>query len=316
MSTILITGGAGFIGSHVVDACRAAGHRIAVVDDLSRGSRANLPPDVELFPVDIADRDSLAHVVAAVRPDIINHHAAQIDVRRSVEDPRGDAAINILGSLNLLDLAVAHGVRTVVFAASGGTLYGEVTTSAPPDEDAPHRPESPYGCAKIAVEHYLRFYRRVHGLRTAVLRYANVYGPRQDPHGEAGVVSIFATRMLADQPVVIYGDGEQTRDFVYVGDVADANVRAMRPDAPDEFAVNIGTGVETSVNRLYAVMAELVGYRRQPVYRAARAGEIRRSVLDASRAAGVLGWRPRTTLEEGLRRTVDFFRSVAATSRT
>lgn len=306
---ILVTGGAGFIGSHVVDRYVADGHAVAVVDDLSTGRREQVHAAAEFHHMDVLD-PRLEEVVAAGRFDVINHHAAQIDVRRSVADPLLDARVNILGTLRLLELSRKHGVRRFVFVSSGGAAYGE-QVRFPADEDHPVNPVSPYGVGKVSGEHYCFYYQAVHGLPYVALRYANVYGPRQDPHGEAGVVAIFTGRLLAGQPCTIHGDGGQTRDYVYVGDVVEANAAAADLGREVRGPVNIGTGVETDVNALFALLAEVVGSRTAPVHGPARAGEQRRSAIDPSRAARVLGWRPRTALHEGLRRTVDFFRAAA-----
>ncbi len=305
-----MTGGAGFIGSHVVDRYVADGHSVTVVDDLSTGKREQVNPAAAFHHLGILD-PALEAVMAEGRFDVVNHHAAQVDVRKSVADPVRDAEINILGTLRLLELSRRHGVRRFVFISSGGAAYGE-QIRFPADEEHPLNPVSPYGVGKVSGEHYCFYYRAVHGLRYVALRYANVYGPRQDPHGEAGVVAIFTGRLLAGQPCVINGDGRQTRDYVYVGDVVEANVAALAEQAEGPF--NIGTGIETDVNTLYARLAALTGSRAQPVHGPAKAGEQRRSVLDAARAGRLLGWRPRTTLDEGLRRTVAFFRGAAGST--
>lgn len=310
----LVTGGAGFIGSTLVDRLLAEGWRVDVVDDLSSGSLANLAGArstadrrFSFHRIDITD-PALADLVAQRTPDVVFHLAAQMDVRVSVERPVFDAQVNVVGSLNVLEAALAAGVRKVVFAGSGGTLYGS-TAVVPTPEGEPQRPESPYGVAKKAVGDYLHYYRRVRGLDATVLALANVYGPRQDPHGEAGVVAIFAGRLLGREPVTIFGDGAQTRDFVFVEDVADAFVRAV--DRAGGLICNIGTGVETSVVELHAVMAALAG-APGPVHHApARPGEIARSALDPTRAGTELGWSPFTTLEEGLALTLEHFRARA-----
>ena len=306
---ILVTGGAGFIGSHVVDRYVADGHSVAVVDDLSTGKREQVNRAAEFHHMDVLD-PRLENVMAAGRFDVVNHHAAQIDVRKSVADPLFDARVNILGTLRLLDLSRAHGVKRVVFASSGGAAYGE-QVRFPADEEHPLNPVSPYGVGKVSGEHYAFYYQAVHGLPYVALRYANVYGPRQDPHGEAGVVAIFSGRLLTGQPCTINGDGGQTRDYVYVGDVVEANAAAADLSLEVRGPVNIGTGVETDVNALFALLAEVTGSRRAPVHGPAKAGEQQRSVIDPSRAARVLGWRPRTALRDGLRQTVEFFRTAA-----
>ncbi len=307
MSRLLVTGGAGFIGSHVVDRYVADGHAVTVVDDLSTGRREQVNRAAEFHHLDILD-SRLESVMAEGRFDVVNHHAAQIDVRKSVADPLHDANVNILGTLRLLELSARYGVKRFIFVSSGGAAYGE-QLRFPADEDHPLNPVSPYGVGKVSGEHYCFYYRAVHGLPYVALRYANVYGPRQDPHGEAGVVAIFTGRLLAGQPCVINGDGRQTRDYVYVGDVVEANVAATALDHPAAGPVNIGTGVETDVTTLHATLAEITGSRTPPTHGAAKAGEQQRSVLDAARAERVLGWRPKTPLTEGLEKTVEFFRA-------
>ena len=308
MLRILVTGGAGFIGSHVVDRYAADGHAVTVVDDLSTGKREQVNRAAEFHHLDILD-PRLESVMAEGRFDVVNHHAAQIDVRKSVADPLHDASVNILGTLRLLELSARHGVKRFVFISSGGAAYGE-QLRFPADEDHPLNPVSPYGVGKVSGEHYCFYYRAVHGLPYVALRYANVYGPRQDPHGEAGVVAIFTGRLLAGQPCVINSDGRQTRDYVYVGDVVEANVAATALDQPAAGPVNIGTGVGTDVNALYATLTDITGSRTPPTHGPAKAGEQQRSVLDAARAERVLGWRPKTPLAEGLRKTVEFFRAA------
>jgi len=304
---VLITGGAGFIGSHVADAHLAAGDEVTVLDDLSTGRRENVPARARLVQADIRSPEARA-LVAEGGFAVLNHHAAQMDVRRSVEDPVFDAGVNLLGLLNLLQGAHAGGVRRVVFASSGGTVYGE-GDRLPFTETDPKLPASPYGTAKLASEYYLATFTQLYGLEAAVLRYSNVYGPRQNPHGEAGVIAIFSKRIADGAPITIFGDGGQTRDMVYVLDVAEANVRAAAAPLPplrglDARAWNIGTGVETTVNRLAELLAEGAG-RPATIHRApARTGEILRSALSVEKASRELGWRPRTSLAEGLRATV------------
>jgi UDP-glucose 4-epimerase len=302
---IAVTGGAGFIASQIADAYVAAGHEVIVIDDLSTGKRANVPRAARFFHTDIRSRE-IANIFRSERPQVLSHHAAQLDVRKSVADPGFDAQVNLLGMLNLLEAAREVGVARVVFASSGGAVYGEPSV-IPAPESHPHHPVSPYGITKSAGEQYLAFYHAVHGIPYVALRYSNVFGPRQDPHGEAGVVAIFAQRLLSGEAPTIYGDGKQTRDYVYVGDVVRANVAALDSDFVG--AVNIGTGVETEVNELCEMMRVLTGSPHRAKHGPARAGEQLRSVVAIGRAREVLGWQPELTLEEGLRRTIEFFRS-------
>jgi UDP-glucose 4-epimerase len=305
---IVVTGGAGFIGSHVVDAYLGAGHEVVVVDDLSTGKRANLDPRARFVEASILDA-ATAELIRRERPDVVNHHAAQISVRRSVDDPGLDARVNVLGTIALLEAACAAGVKRFVFVSSGGAVYGEQETYPAP-ETHPTWPVSPYGVSKRAGELYAHFFQAQYGLPFVALRYANVYGPRQDPHGEAGVVAIFAQKMLREEPVTVNGDGKQTRDYVYVGDVARMSLLAVTHDARGP--VNVGTGIETDVNALAALLRDTVGSRAAITHGPAKAGEQRRSVVDARRAASVYGWRPEVTLADGLRRTVEFFRARVA----
>jgi UDP-glucose 4-epimerase len=308
----LVTGGAGFIGAGLVERLLAEGEEVDVVDDLSSGSLANLGPArasaagrLTFHRLDVR-HPGLADFVASRRPEVIFHLAAQADVRVSVENPALDADVNILGSLHVCQAAVAAGTRKVVFAGSGGTLYG-VPEALPVSESHSRRPISPYGVAKKAVGDYLHYYREVQGLDYSVLALANVYGPRQDPHGEAGVVAIFAGKLLAGDGATIFGDGEQTRDFVFVDDVVDAFARARHGGSG--LLANVGTGTETSVNELFATMARLTGYTEPPTHAPARPGELARSALDPALLSAELGWKPLHTLEEGLDRTLAWFRA-------
>lgn len=315
MTSALVTGGAGFIGSHVADAYLAAGYAVTVLDDLSTGRRENVPRTARFVRADIGSaeaRDLLADGGFAV----LNHHAAQLDVRVSVTDPALDARINLLGLLNLLEGARRGGVTRVVAASSGGVVYDERGT-LPHGEEARKLPLSPYGVSKLAAEYYLAAYARLYGLEVVSLRYANVYGPRQNPHGEAGVVAIFGSRILAGQALTIFGDGDQTRDYVYVEDVARANLAASRapagaPESIDAAAFNIGTGVETSVTDLARLMLEASGRTVPVAHEPARAGELLRSALSCAKAGRLWDWRPAVSLEEGLKRTYDWIREVAA----
>jgi len=303
---ILVTGGAGFIGSHVCDAFLSQGHEVHALDDLSSGKRENLDPRVKLFVADIRSQD--AHkLVLDQRYDAMAHLAAQMDVRRSVADPRFDADVNIGGFLNLLEACAKAGTKRVVFSSTGGAIYGEQDVFPAP-ESHPTRPVSPYGTSKAAGELYLGYYRAQYGLSFCALRYANVYGPRQNPHGEAGVVAIFSERLLDGRTCTIFGDGKQSRDFVYVKDVARANLAALG----SEFVgpINIGTGIETDVNRLYALLAKAADVAAPAEHAPKKPGEQMRSVIDNARAKEILGWKPEVALEAGLRETVEFFRGV------
>ncbi|MGQ0519833.1 MAG: NAD-dependent epimerase/dehydratase family protein [Actinomycetota bacterium] len=312
----LVTGGAGFIGSTLVDRLLAEGHAVDAVDDLSVGALANLADaragrdrshEFTFHRLDIRS-DQLLGLVERRRPDIVYHLAAQADVRVSVARPVFDAEVNVVGTVNVLEAARRAGARKVVFASSGGTIYGTVDPDdLPARESHPQRPESPYGVAKKAAGDYLAAYRELYELEFTALALANVYGPRQDPHGEAGVVAIFAGRLLAGERCTIFGDGEQTRDFVYVDDVVDAFVRAA--ERGGGLLANVGTGVETSVNDLYATIARAAGVREPATYAPPRVGELARSALDPGRAAIHLGWKPWTSVEEGCAATLDWFRS-------
>jgi UDP-glucose 4-epimerase len=305
MSRVLVTGGAGFIGSHLADAYLQRGDEVVVLDNLVHGRRENVPAGAEFVELDI--RATLAaDLIRERRFDIINHHAAQMDVRVSVTDPRFDASVNLDGLLNLLEAAREAQVRKFVFVSSGGVVYGE-PEERPTPERAPKQPESPYGVTKLGGEYYLHYYHRVHGMDYVALRYSNVYGPRQDPHGEAGVVAIFSTRLLRGEPLTIFGDGEQTRDYVYVGDVVAANLALTEATFPrstslDDRAFNVGTGIETSVNDLAGTLASASGRPLEVHYAAARPGELLHSSLNASKLRDQ-GWAPRTDLHTGLGNT-------------
>jgi UDP-glucose 4-epimerase len=303
---IALSGGAGFIASQVADAYLALGHEVLIVDDLSTGVQANLPAAARFIQADLRSPEA-AEAVASFAPEVLNLHAAQISVQRSVVVPRLDADTNIGGALNLLEAARGAGrLRRVVYAASGGSMYGD-TEVIPTPETEPARPVSPYGVSKHVAELYLACWRALHGLHYVALRYANVYGPRQNPHGEAGVVAIFAERLLLGQACTIYGDGGQTRDFVFSGDVVAANVKAL--ETPFCGGVNIGTGVETDVNRIYALLARHVGTDRPATHAPGKPGEQRRSVLANARAQEVLGWAPTHDVDRGIAATIAWYRS-------
>lgn len=301
----LVTGGAGFIGSHVADALLERGDQVLVVDDLSTGERSNLNPRAEFAELDIRALEAAA-VVARWKPQAISHHAAQMSVSRSVKEPLFDAEVNVLGALNLLEAARAVEAR-LVFASTGGALYGDADM-LPTPETVPAWPVSPYGVSKLSFEHYLYCYGAEHGLSYAALRYANVYGPRQNPHGEAGVVAIFCKALLGDGQAQINGDGRQTRDYIYVRDVVRANLLAL--DAPGTVGhFNVGTGRQTDVNTLFRLLTERLGVRAPEAHGPARPGEQRTSALDSSLIADRLGWQPETNLEAGLQETADWFKA-------
>ncbi len=302
---IVVTGGAGFIGSHVVELYVSRGHEVLIVDNLATGKRANLHPKARFFELDIRDPKA-AELIRTEKPDVVNHHAAQMDVRKSVADPVFDAQVNVLGTINLLQAARDAQVKKFLFVSSGGAVYGEQETFPAP-ESHPTWPVSPYGVSKRAGELYAHFFQAEYGLKFVAFRYANVYGPRQDPHGEAGVVAIFSGKMLRGEPVTVNGDGKQTRDYAYVGDVARMSALALETDATGP--VNVGTGIETDVNVLAGMIRDAAGSTSAIAHGPAKAGEQRRSVVDVRRAAEVFGWRSEVPLREGLARTVDYFRS-------
>jgi UDP-glucose 4-epimerase len=302
---VLVTGGAGFIGSHVVDLYLEEGYDVVVVDDLSTGREINLNPQATFYKIDIRSQD-LGEIFRSEKPDYVNHHAAQMDVRYSVEQPIFDADVNILGSLNLLEYARQYDVQRFVYISSGGAVYGE-PIHLPCDEEHPIAPISPYGASKYAVEQYLYMYYLNYGLEYAVLRYANVYGPRQNPQGEAGVVAIFTNQMLAGRQAIINGDGEQERDFVYVKDCARANLLATTTGVPNG-VYNLGSGIGTSINELFFTLKKLTGYQAGPFHGPEKLGETRRIYLNAEKARRELGWVPATELEAGLRETIAYYR--------
>lgn len=303
---ILVTGGAGFIGSNVVDAYIAAGHEVGVLDNFSTGREENVNPSARVHRVDIRDRQQVDHAIGSFRPDLVNHHAAQSEVPRSVADPGYDADVNVVGGLHVLKACVDHSVRKVIFSSSGGAIYGEPDI-VPAAEDHPVRPLSPYGTSKFAFEQYLATFQRTFGLDYTVLRYANIYGARQDFQAEEGrVVAIFASRMLEGRPVTIDGDGEQSRDMLHVGDVAAANLDALEKGSGGTF--HVSSGVPATVNDLYRKLALLTGYKLEPNFGPPRKGDVYRIALDNAHAREGLGWQPGIPLEEGLSLTVDYFR--------
>ncbi|MBS4027406.1 MAG: NAD-dependent epimerase/dehydratase family protein [Ignavibacteriales bacterium] len=303
---ILVTGGAGFIASHIVDAYINAGHNVSVVDNLSTGFEKNVNPKAKFFKIDIRSEE-LQSVFAEFRPDIVNHHAAQMDVRKSVADPSFDAQINILGGINLLECCKEYDVKKFIFASTGGAIYGE-QDYFPADEQHPQRPLSPYGIAKLTTEKYLFYYNQVFGLNYTALRYANVYGPRQSTMGEAGVVAIFASKLLKGEQPIINGDGMQTRDYVFVEDVVQANLLVLNDSASTEY--NIGTGIETNVNELFNTIKKICNSNAEEKHGEAKAGEQKRSVLTSKKISEKLGWKQTVKVEEGLNRTVEYFKQL------
>lgn len=303
----MVTGGAGFIGSHVVDIFLANGYEVVVIDDLSTGRLSNLNPAATFYQVDIRSPE-LEEIFKEEEPDFIDHHAAQMDVRRSVEDPLFDADVNVLGSIKLIELARKHQVKRFIYISTGGAVYGE-PEYLPCDEAHPVNPICPYGASKHTVEHYLYMYQELYDLDYVVLRYPNVYGPRQDPHGEAGVVAIFTGQMLKDEQVVINGDGKQERDFVYVEDCARANLLALTAENPNTI-FNLGYGYGTSINDIYSNLTKITDYKLSAVHGPAMAGETQRIYLEANKARQEMDWTPTVGLEEGLGKTVEYFRTV------
>lgn len=304
---ILVTGGAGFIGSHIVDLLIREGHDVFIIDNLSTGKKENINPKAKFYQIDIRDKEKVDQIVASEKFDAVSHQAAHASVRESVENPLYDADVNILGSINILQACVKYKVKKIVFASTGGALYGDAKI-LPTPEDYPARPCSPYGVSKLTVENYLYYYKQIQNLNYVILRYANVFGPRQDPFGEAGVVAIFSQKMISGGQPVINGDGTQTRDFVYVEDVARANLLALESKISEDF-FNVGTGRETSINDLFKLMVEISGKKIKEVHGPAKFGEQQTSALDFSRIKKKLGWHPRTDLKKGLKKTFNWFRT-------
>jgi len=300
---ILITGGAGFIASNIADAYLAQGHEVAIVDNFATGFRHNLPVQARFYEADICDEQAISRICEEFRPEVVSHHAAQLDVRKAVSDPAYDAQINILGSLNVLLHATRCGARRFLFASSGGACYGE-PTEIPVPETHLSRPESPYGLTKFAFEHYLRIWHKLHGIVPVVLRYANIYGPRQTAHGEAGVVAIFAGSLLRNETCNIFGDGSMTRDYCFVGDVVKANLLAL--ERGDGGTYNIGTGVQTSTRQVFDEVRAAVGSGPDAEILPERAGEVRHIALDVALAQRELGWQSEVSFREGVRQTVEW----------
>jgi UDP-glucose 4-epimerase len=307
MTKILVTGGAGFIGSNVADRFIDDGHKVVIIDNLSTGIEANLPQKAKFYKLDIRSA-VIDKIFEREKPEILCHHAAQIDVRKSANDPIFDAEVNIIGGLNLFNSCVKRKVKKIIFASTGGAIYGE-QDYFPADENHPAYPLSPYGVAKLTIEKYLHFYKEVYGIDFVSLRYANVYGPRQNPFGEAGVVAIFTERLLGNKKAIINGDGKQTRDFVFVEDVVKSNVLALKYPKSDIF--NIGTGIETDINYIFKVLKEKIGSKQKEIHGPAKLGEQQRSVLECSKAKSLLRWKPKYDFVEGIAKTVEYYKVAA-----
>jgi UDP-glucose 4-epimerase len=308
---ILVTGGAGFIGSNLVDALINLGHDVAVIDNLSSGLRRNLNLKARLYEIDIRDK-KLSEIFEREKPDIVDHHAAQIDVRKSGEDPVADAEANILGSLNVITNCLRFGVKRIVYASTGGAIYGD-PQYLPADENHPINPISQYGISKHTVEHYLHLYSIIHGLEYVALRYSNVYGQRQNPYGEAGVVAIFAIQMLTGQQPTIFGPGDKTRDYTHVSDIVAANIIAL--DHGKNTIYNIGTGIETKDQEIFDTLASVLGYKGKPIYAPVRKGEVYRISLNCGKASKELSWKPKLSLREGITRAADYYKKLAKQSQ-
>ncbi len=303
---ILVTGGAGFIGSHVVDAYIENGHEVVIIDNLSTGKNENINPQAIFFNVDITDT-KIIQILSNEKFDVVNHHAAQIDVRKSVSDPIYDANVNILGTINILESCIKSGVKKIIFASTGGAVYGE-QIYFPANEEHPANPVSPYGITKLSIEKYLKFYNVEYGLDYSILRYANVYGPRQNPLGEAGVVAIFTKKLLNNEQPIINGDGKQTRDYVFVGDVVKSNLLMLEENSSAIY--NIGTGIETDVNKLFKILLSLTGGEAKEKHGPTPKGEQLRSSISSDKIFKKLNWKPPTSLDEGLRITINYYRNL------
>src|SRR5882762_3023432 len=304
---ILVTGGAGFIASHVSEGYLKAGHSVAIVDDLSTGKRENIPSAAKFYQCDVTDLGAIEQIIAEERPEIINHHAAQMDVRRSVREPLFDARVNILGGLGLLELAVKYKVRKILYASTGGASYGEVDT-VPVDETHPTAPICHYGVSKVTLERYLFLYKHLYGLNYTVMRYPNVYGPRQNPYGEAGVVAIFALQMLRGDRPTIYGDGSKTRDYTFIEDIVRANLALLEKGNGE--ILNLGWGKPISDFQIFEFVGKATGYSNSPQYAPVRSGEVDHIALNAGRAEAISGWVPKVSIEDGIMRTVEFIKNA------
>ncbi|MCR4662667.1 MAG: SDR family NAD(P)-dependent oxidoreductase [Endomicrobiaceae bacterium] len=304
---ILVTGGAGFIGSNIVDELIEKKHKVVIVDNLATGNMKNVNKKAKFYKVSVCDKKKIDEIFKKEKIDVVIHHAAQLDVRKSVEDPCFDADVNIKGALNILEACKNTKVKKIIFSSSGGTIYGECGSKAP-DEKAFANPLSPYGVAKLSVEHYIKAYSELYGLKYTILRYANVYGPRQDVNGEAGVVAIFIGRMSQNKEFFIFGDGKQLRDYVYVKDVVSANIKSLTKGNNE--IINIGTNKTTSVTKLAQELSKIIGYDKKPVFKPKRNGELFKSFLNISKAKKVLGWEPKVDINKGLKNTVEYFKSI------
>lgn len=305
---ILVTGGAGFIGSHIVDKYVSLGHEVVIVDDLTTGKKENINSKARFYRVDLRNKRKIASVLNREKPEIINHQAAQKSVSHSVSDPTHDAEINIIGFLNLMEAAKQNGIKKIIFSSTGGAIYGDAK-EIPTPETYPPEPVSPYAITKFTTEQYLRFYYQTAGITPVVLRYANVYGPRQDPYGEAGVVAIFSKLISQDKPLTVFGDGKQTRDYVFVEDVAAASVKALQhwPKNFDDVIINIGTGIETPLNGIVTMLENVSGKKADVKHEPARGGDLLRSAISITKAKKVLNWEPETKLSEGIEKTYRYF---------
>ena len=304
---ILVTGGAGFIGSNIVDELIEKKHKVVIVDNLATGNIKNVNKKAKFYKVSVCDKKKIDDIFKKEKIDVVIHHAAQLDVRKSVADPCFDADVNIKGTLNILEACKNTKVKKIIFASSGGTIYGECGSKAP-DEKAFANPLSPYGVAKLSVEHYIKAYSALFGLKYTVLRYANVYGPRQDANGEAGVVAIFIGKMTQNKDIFIFGDGKQLRDYVYVKDVVSANIKALTKGNNE--VINIGTNKTTSVTKLEQELSKVIGYTKKPIFKPKINGELFKSFLNISKAKKVLGWQPKVDISKGLKYTVDYFKNI------
>jgi UDP-glucose 4-epimerase len=302
---IIVTGGAGFIGSNIVDALVEKKHSVVVIDNLYSGKKENVNKQSTFYKVDICDQKKVLEIFKQEKPQVVIHNAAQIDVRKSITDPIFDVNVNIIGSINILSACVQTKVKKIIFASSGGTIYGECKVIAPKEDSMPN-PLSPYGIAKNSVENYIKFYSEIYGLEYTILRYGNVFGPRQDPHGEAGVVAIFSEKMLKNEDIIVFGDGKQMRDYIYVFDVVDANLKSLTKGRNE--VINIGRAKPISVNKLVEIMCKVSGYKKKAIRKPKRDGELFKSFLSINKAKKVLDWSPKINLDKGIKTTIEYFK--------